>query len=325
MIDVYNSGDDYPLTRNLADEIVADSGANAYEKSLAAQLAAQAAYNLDDNAGAARYLKQVLEFNGLDNDNHFQSLLMLAQLQLQEEEQINEGIATLNRYLSETRSQRSEDLALKGQALYQMERFQEAIPILRQAIENSDAPKDVWMRLLMSSYMETDQPERAVVIAEQLASESPSDKAAQLNLVSAYLQADRMSDAIAALEKLRSTGRLTEENEYQRLYVTYANMDGHDTDVIAVINEGLSKGVLKPNYQTYLALAQSYYYSDQIPQAIENWQKAAPLSDNGETYLNLARVLWQEDRIPEARQAARQALDKGVRNPDDAQRIMNLK
>ena len=134
-----------------------------------------------------------------------------------------------------------------------------------------------------------------------------------------------MDKAAEVMEKLRAAGQLTEEREYRQLYVTYANMDGREKDVIAVINEGVQKGVLKQDYQTYVALAQSYYYSEQIPQAIDAWQKAAPLSKDGETYLNLARVLWQEGRVPEAKQAAQQALAKGVKKPEDARKIINLK
>ena len=62
-----------------------------------------------------------------------------------------------------------------------------------------------------------------------------------------------------------------------------------------------------------------------MAQAIDNWQKAAPLSKDGETYLNLARALWQEDRVPEAKQAAQKALDTGVKKPEDARKIINLK
>ena len=81
LIDVYNK-DDHEQTRALADEILATDGANEYDKSLAAQLASQAAYSLDDTAAAKDYLRQALEFNGLDNNGHYQSMLMLAQLQL---------------------------------------------------------------------------------------------------------------------------------------------------------------------------------------------------------------------------------------------------
>ncbi|MNN79269.1 hypothetical protein D3C81_1958950 [compost metagenome] len=127
------------------------------------------------------------------------------------------------------------------------------------------------------------------------------------------------------MDKLRAAGQLTEEREYKQLYSIYANTENKERDVIAVINEGMSKGILKPDYQTYLALAQSYYYTEQVPQAIEAWRNAAPLSKDGETYLNLARVLHAEGRIPEAKQAARDAKAKGVKNPGDADKIINLK
>ena len=143
----------------------------------------------------------------------------------------------------------------------------------------------------------------------------PNFSEARTNLANVYLQADKYDQAAAILEKLRASGQMTDEKDYRQLYVTYANMDGKEKEVISVINEGLQKGILKPDQQTYLALAQSYYYSDQIAPAIEAWQKASPLSKDGETYLNLAKVLWQEDRIPEAKQAARTALDKGIKKP----------
>jgi len=52
---------------------------------------------------------------------------------------------------------------------------------------------------------------------------------------------------------------------------------------------------------------------------------SSALADHGETWLNLARVLHAENRISEAKQAAQQALAKGVRDPNDANRIINLK
>jgi tetratricopeptide (TPR) repeat protein len=233
-------------------------------------------------------------------------------------------MATLDRYLAETKSTKPEDLIQKGQALYQMERYADAIPVLKQAIAASTEPKDSWYSLLLASYVEAGQPAEAIKIAEQLAAKSPADKKAQLNLVATYQQADQFDKAAAVLEKMRQAGQLTDEKEYRQLYVTYANMDGKEKEVISVVNEGLQKGILKPDYQTQLALAQAYYYSEQIGPAIDAWQKAAPLAPNGDTYLNLARVLWQENRVPEAKQAAKAALDKGLKKPEDARKIIAL-
>jgi tetratricopeptide (TPR) repeat protein len=323
LVDNYNK-QKFPETRAQADEILANADANAYDKSLAAQLASQAAYQTEDNAAAKKYLQQALDFNGLDNNGYFQSMLMLGQLQLQDD-QLQEGLATLDKYFAESKSAKPEELVIKGQALYQMQRYADAIPVLQQAIAGATEPKDSWNQLLMAAMSEAGQTGEAVKQAEALAARNPNDKKAQLNLASMYMQADQMEKAAAVMDKLRSSGQLTEEREYKQLYSIYANTEHKEKDVIAVINEGLQKGILKPDYQVYLALAQSYYYSDQVPQAIDAWQKAAPLSKDGETYLNLARVLHAEGRIPEAKQAAQQALAKGVKNQADAKKIINLK
>lgn len=322
LVGVYRK-DDFAGTRAQADELLANPAANDYDKAVAAQLASQAAYNLDDTPATIAYLKQALQLNALDNNSHYQLMYMLAQVQLQED-QYTEGLATLDRYLAETKSKKPEDLALKGQGLYQAERYAEAIPALKQAIETSPEPKDNWQQLLMASYAETGQSGDAIEMAEKIAAKAPNDKKAQMNLAAVYLQADKFDQAAAILEKLRAGGLMTDEKDYRQLYTTYANMDGKEKEVIAVINDGMQKGILKPDQQTYLALAQSYYYSDQIPPAIEAWKKAAPLSKDGETYLNLAKVLWQEDRIPEAKQAAKSALEKGIKKPEEAKKIIAL-
>ena len=325
LIDSYND-QKFPETLASANEILANSAANAYDKSLAAQLASQAAYQTDDTAAAKKYLQQVLEFNGLDNNGHFQSMLMLGQLQIQDN-QLAEGLATLDKYFAETKSTKPEELIIKGQALYQLERYQEAVPVIQQAIAGATEPKDNWNQLLMAALSESGQTGEAVKQAEALAAKNPADKKAQMNLASMYLQADQMDKAGAVMDKLFKGGQLTEEREYKQAYSIYANSDKKEAEVIAVINDGLQKGILKPDYQVYLAQAQAYYYSEppQVEKAIEAWQKAAPLSKDGETYLNLARVLHSEGRIPEAKTAAQQALAKGVKNQADAKKIINLK
>lgn len=325
MIDSYNK-EKFPETRTQADEILANPAANEYDKSLAAQLAAQAAYQTDDTPGAIAYLKQVLQFNGLDNNGHYQSMLMLGQLQLQED-QTAEGLATLDKYFAESKSTKPEELISKGQALYQLERYKEAVPVLQQAIAGATEPKDNWNQLLMAALAESGQTGEAVKTAEALAAKSPTDKKAQLNLANMYMQADQMDKATVVMKKLYDAGQLTDDREYKMLYSAYANSEGKEKDVIAVINDGLQKGILKPEYQVYLAQAQAYYYSDpqQTDKAIEAWQKAAPLAKDGETYLNLAKVLYQEGRVQEAKEAARQAKSKGVKKPKDADQIITAK
>nr|WP_242003081.1 tetratricopeptide repeat protein [Vulcaniibacterium tengchongense] len=309
--------------RALADEIIGNASFNAYDRSFAAQIGAQAAYDADDTAAAMDYLKKAIEFNGLDNNAHFGAMFMLAQLQLQED-QYEQSLQTLDRFFAESKSTKPEHLVIKGNALYRLERYPEAAAVLKQAIDASPEPRNDWQQLLMAAYNEGGQSAEAVKIAENLAAKNPNDKRAQLNLAVVYQQADMLDKAAGVLEKLRASGQLTDDKEYRQLYATYLNMDGKEKEAVAAINDGLQKGVLKPDYQVYVALAQAYYFSDQFGPAIDAYRKAAPLAPDGETYLNLARLLWQEDRIPEAKEAAQQAIAKGVKKPEDAKKILAL-
>ena len=131
-------------------------------------------------------------------------------------------------------------------------------------------------------------------------------------------------DVISVIRTKRDRGELTDEREYRNLMASYLSLDDGQAKAIEVINEGLEKNILKPDYQTYVALAQAHYFGEpqQIDEAIAAYQKAAPLAPNGETYLNLAKLLANEGRMAEAKQAAQQAIDKGVRAPDEAKGIL---
>lgn len=325
MLDLYND-DKQPEARTAADAIIADEKANAYEKAFANQIAAQAAYGQDDTAAAKKYLQQAIDLNALDNNGHYQSMYMLAQLQMQDD-QYAEALTTLDKFLSETKAQKPEYLVVKGNILYRLEKYPEAIAALKQGIDSAGADaKPDWQQVLMAAYFDSDQPAEAAKVAESLLAKNPNDVKLQNNMAAIYMQAGQNDKAIALMEKMRAAGQLTDEKQYRNLYATYLNTENKEKEAIAVIEDGFKKGILKQtDYQPNLALAQAYYFSDQIPQAIEAYKKAAPLSPDGETYLNLARILWQENKIGDAKQAAQKALDKGLKKPEDAKKILALK
>lgn len=325
LFDTY-SGNDYDKAKSLADEIIADPKASDFDKAQSSYIASYASYNLNDNDGAKKYVQQAVDLNLLDNNSQFGALLMLAQLQAQDQ-QYAQAEATLDKFFDESKSQKPEDLAVRGSILYEDNKAKDAIPYLKQAVDATPDPKDQWLQMLMASYADAGQSADAIALAEKLAAKAPNDKKAQMNLAAIYQQSEKDDKAVAVLEKIRANGQFTEERDYKQLYTTYANMDGKEKQVIDVVNEGLSKGILKPDYTSYVALAQAYYYSTpvQIDKAIDAWKRGAPLAPTGETWLNLARVLQNEGRIGEAKDAAKAAKAKGgLKKPADADKIINL-
>lgn len=317
--DAYNQGD-YDEVAKLAEDIISQPNANDYDKSVAKRLLGAAQLG-EDPAAAIQTFNEALELNGLSNNDHFETMWLVAQLHAQEG-QNEQSLATLERLAAETNAQVPDHLGLKGIVLYQLERYPEAIAALEAANQAAEAPKPEWTQVLMASYAETGEGAKATALAEQIAANAPDDKQSQLNLAATYIQADQYDRAIPIYERLRAAGELNTESEYRNLVAMYLNASERERDAVAVINEGLEKGILKGDHATYNTLAQAYYFSDQPGPAIEAYQKAAPLAPDGETYLNLAKVLWGEGRLPEAKRAAQQALDKGIRSPDEAQRIL---
>jgi len=304
----------------LADEVIANPKGNAYEHALAARIAAVTLLNTDNDKAKA-YLEQAVAFDGLSNNEHYESMNLLAQMDLIDK-QYDKSLAMIDRYLSETRTQDGDSLVIKGNDLYRLKRYPEAIAALKAAVDGTPQPKPEWLNLLMASYFDAGQPQEATKVAEALIASNPDDKALQLNLASSYMEAGQEDKATALLEKLRASGKLDQPEDYRNLYAMYLNHN-KNKEGIAVIQEGLQKGVLKEDFDTMNSLAQAYWFSDQFDQAIAAYRKAAPLAPNGETYLNLARALLNEGHPAEARQAAQQALDKGVRNPADAKKILS--
>lgn len=303
-----------------AAEILGNDKANAYERAITLRLLADLLLDVD-NERAKDYLRQTIELDGLANNEHYGSMLALAQIQMQEDDYTG-ALATLDRMLAETKSDKPEIQVLRGNALYRMERYDEAIAALEPVIKgNPDARAD-WTQLLMASYAESGRAGEATALAEQIASRTPDDKRAQLNLASVYLQTDDYPKAIAVYERLRQAGQLSDERDYRNLAALHLNTDNGERAAIEVINEGLAKGALKGDYTTYASLAQAYYFSDQYDKAIEAYRKAAPLDDDGGTYLNLAKVLANEGRTAESKAAAQQALDKGLPNPEEARKLL---
>lgn len=304
-----------------ANEILGNDKANAYERAITLRLLADLLIN-EDNARAADMLRQVIELDGLGNNEHYGTMLALAQIHMVEEDYAA-ALATLDRLVSETRTDKADVQVIRGNALYRLERYDEAIAALEPVVKGNAEARPEWTQLLMAAYAEGGRASEATALAEQVAGQAPTDKRAQLNLANIYLQADDHARAIEVYERLRAAGELTEDRDYSNLAALYLNTENGEPKAIAVLNDGLDKGILKGDYRTYASLAQAYYFSDQYDKAIEFYGKAAPLDDDGSTFLNLAKALANEGRDAESKAAAQKALDKGLANPEEAQKLLS--
>lgn len=288
--------------------------AAGYTRALVYRLMADAAMENDDYTSAIAYVQKAIDENALSNNEHFNSMRLLAQLQAQEE-QYDAALATLDRFVAESASTNPDDRSLRAQLLMQAERPQEAIADLEALIASTPEPKEQWFGILLAAYADTEQYDKAAVVAERMLALNPTDKRRIFNAAGIYVELEQYDRAAALLETARSQNLLTENSDYRQLYQLLAAIEGREDEMIAVIEEGLQRQILQPDSQLYLAVAQAYYFRDEpnIEKAIENFRLAAPLAENGDVYVTLGQVLANEDRFAEAKAAIEQALAKGTR------------
>ena len=281
--------------KNYADAIAkaeafAGTTENAYEKAFAYQLAATAAADSKDNAKAAADFQKAVDANGLDNDQHFPTMYNLAVVQAQLG-QYDAALKTLDRYQAESGADPAETADLRASLL-----------------------------------ANTKQGGQAAGMFEQAWRKNPSDTRALNNAAALYQQDKQFDKANALLLEAKAKGAL-DADAYQALYVGQISA-GKDKDALATINEGVASGKIAQDDKlanAYTVLAQNAFMAGDMKGAIDLYKKAAPIAADGEPALNLARVLNNEGRLAEAKQAAQQALDKGVKNPGDAKKILAKK
>jgi len=273
----------------LAEEVAAMPAAGAYDKSFAYSMAGNAAADQDNQEQAAEYFGKAVEANGLDNDSHYNTMYNQAVIQFGNEKYAD-ALATMDRFLAETKSGRPEHRGFRAGILANLERYDEAAAVYKELIASN-----------------------------------PDDKRILMNAVASLQAADKFGDANALLEDAYGRGMLSESRELRALYVGYMNSDRW-ADAQKVMEEGVEKGILQPGpdlARDYQVLAQNAYIEDKIPLAIELYGRAAPMAADGEAYLNLAKVLDYAGKKAQAKEAAQKALDKGIKKPADAKTILS--
>lgn len=281
--------DDWAGVIAKADEVAAMPTAGAYDKAIAYSMAGNAAASQDDQLKAADYFKKAIEANGLDNNGHYSTMFNLIVIQYQEEKYVD-ALATLDRFIAETKTEKVDHLGLRGGILAALDRNAEAAEVYKGLI-----------------------------------AKFPDDKRILMNAVAAMQSDDKFAEANVLLEAAYKRGMLSEQRELRALYVGYMN-DSRWADAQKVIEDGVAKGIIKEGpdlSRDYQVLAQNAYVDDKIPLAIELYSRAAPMAADGEAYLNLAKVLDYADRKAEAKAAAKKAIERGIKKPQDAKVILS--
>jgi Tfp pilus assembly protein PilF len=325
-LDAVNAGDKAKAQQML--QPIIDSSKSKYAQALALQGMASLHYNDSDYKGAISALQRSLALGVMPNDTYFQLMYMLAQFQMADE-QYQPALDTIAKWRAEGKKETADSYALEGNAEYRLGKYPEAIASINKAKSLTDKPQPTWDQILMASYAESGQDEKAAELAKSQLSSNPSDPNALNNAVAVLMQAHKYPEAIQMMEKARAEGKLSKDTQYVNLAKLYlvtgqesADPAPNATKAQQVLEEGMSKGVVKPDAETYVLLGQSAEIANNIDNAIGYYNKAQPIATDGEAALRAGRLLLSENKYSQAKGLIQQALDKGVKHKGTAYMLL---
>lgn len=307
---------------------IADSSKSKYAQALALQGLASVHYNDGDVKGAIDLLKKALDDGIMPNDTFFQLEYMLAQFYLADE-QYQQCIDTVEKWRAEGKKETADSYALEGNAYYRQQKYPEAIAAIKKAQSMTDKPSDTWNQILMASYSESGQGDQAAQVAQQQFAANPNDPNALNNAVAVLMQAQKYPEAISLMEKAQANGQLKTEKDYVMLAKLYlvsgqnsGDQKGPATKAAAVLQDGLSKGVVTQTAENYELLGAANYMSDNTSAALAAYQKAIPMAKDGEANIRAGQLLLQDNKFSEAKGLIQQGIDKGVQHKGTAYMLL---
>lgn len=312
-----NSGDDKKATDEL-NKILKDSSSK-YAKAMALRGLAQIKLNAGDSKDAIPLLQQSLDMNSLPNDDYFNTMLTIAQVQAQDE-QWQPALTTLQKWMNEGGKQSGEAYALEGNIYYRLDQYQKAIDAMKQAMAlKPDAPQS-WNELLMASYFGMNDFSEAAKLQEAVVAKNPNDKSAVKNLVNIYIQAKEPDKALKVMADAKARGLYTTDEDYldlAKMYLYIAqNQNDPKTNALQaanVLQEGLSKNIVTPGFDAYKLMGDAYYVAGDQDKAMAAWAKGSPYAKDGELDFLRAQLMIQDQKFKEGRALMQTALKRGVK------------
>ena len=234
----------------------------------------------------------------------------LAQLNLAEDRP-QKALMILNAWFAAIDGEaRADAFGLKAQIHLTLDELPQAELAVREALSKADAPKQNWTRILLSVLLQQERYDEARPLLEDAVERWPGVRAFWQQLSNVYYQANEEKLAFVAQRAMHVQGMLTTSTELSRMAQLYLY---HDVPIKAaqVLQRGMDRGTIEKTEKNYELLAQAYMHAREWSKSIEPLTKAAEASDKGRFYERLAQSYVQDEAWAEAEAAMQKALDKG--------------
>lgn len=294
-----------------------------YEKSRVEQMLASLDFGEENFDGARSHMQAAIDSGGLNEQEDSQARYQIAQM-FMSEERWPEGAAAMEQWIASTPMVTSGPYYLLAVAYYSQDKFDEALPHARKAVELTSPPQESWLQLVQALLLQKEDYQGALVVLKQMVNLFPDKKVYWLQLSSVYATLEDFENALVIMQFAYYSGMLTEDAELRRLadMMMVQDMPFAAATVLAAAGD---KKLITTDVKYYESLANSWVAAREYKNALPVLGSAAELAENGNTYVRLGEVNMQLEEWDAAAVAIKSGLDKGdLRDQAYAQLMLGI-
>lgn len=299
--------ENYRTAESSLRALLDDTADDSYDEAMVLQTLGYLYTETENYPRAIDIFRQALATEALPEDMSHNLRYNLAQL-LISEEQFEEGIGVLQRWLDEDDSPPDNAYLLLATAQYQINQFTNTVRTLRTLVSRAAEPKESWYRLMLSAHLEMAQTRQAIDVLQTLIVMNPHEKAYWQQISAMYQQQDQIIYSLA-VQMLAERLDLGDGETVIRLADTYRYLSIPYKSA-QLLTEAMEDGRIQASFDNLDKLANSWLAAREYAEAAEVLQRMARIDDTGETDLRLAQIHISEQDWQPALDALLPAIDK---------------
>ena len=277
-------------------------------------------YNMDDIQNAIRTYERMISVPTLEEQMKKQTTYTLAQLYTMEE-QYNKALSTLDKWFLLETNPAPDPFILKAQNLYQVQRYNDMIRPIENAIRIAKARqkpvKEDWYVLLNFAYFTLEDYKMVRDIQKILLVSWPK-KRYWFSLAGAFTELGEDENLINAYGAANDQGMLEKESELVTMAQLFMQREV-PYKAGQLLEKEMASGRVSKNAKNYRLLSQAWQLSMEDEKAIPALREAARLSDDGVLSIRLGNAYLNTGKYDDCVKSVRAGIRKGgLKSPDNA-------
>jgi tetratricopeptide (TPR) repeat protein len=280
-----------------------------YERSRVEQMFFSLDIQEEDFAGARQHMEAAIASGGMNDQEISTGRYQLAQLWMQEEKWA-EGAAAIEEWLKTATDPNGGVYYLLAAAYYNMDKFDEALPHARKAVDLTPTPQEGWLQMLSALLLQKEDYQAALPVVQRQVNMFPTKKVYWMQLSSIYATLEDYKNGLIVLQLANHAGLLTEGSDFQRLADMMMVQD-MPYSAGTVLEKAIEDKKIEAGLKEWQSLGNAWVAAREFRKAVPIYERAGALADNGNEYKRLGEINMQISEWEPAAAALEKALDKG--------------